>query len=407
MTKYYDASPITSFGNWTASGTVNGFYNYITMHSTAVITNATNVASSVIKSSYEIQCASAFDGTGSDLVLTFENYDGTYSYKIKYYEDGVIKDNAGNTIGNYKYPGADTKFKTRVTCNSTGEIFVYMDDVLIPNASLGVDADTTTAGTVLKSGTSTDKTYIYYIYGNDQVLDPSDPLPDSTYSGGTLYCTNDDVRTAGDSTFYKWSHQEGGVDTESSTTFNLQLDWGFKIKELEKRTVAGGLINQLKQVKFVPSTGQFSYMEPKFFTMGDALISTDFIKVYTQTHNTDDDINKARREIQAMVDKVLRSWTSPPLTPSTLYDQVVYITANLTKLRLIKDAGLRNKGDWSEVQRQWKEYMDELDDLSLGTVTLNGVAAATTQSTTLGVVPWQQYNKSNKDRRRSYYDAGG
>lgn len=378
------------------------------------ITNTTDVVSDITNSSMEIFFSSSDTQTDGDYVCIAELSDGTDMYSIIFKNNGTITNYnsaTASTIGNYKFT-TSTKIKARITVDKNGVVKVYVDEALIPNGTSVVypDTDATPTARIKIFGTKYDAinlfyAYIYRCYINDQCLDPSDPLPDTTYSGGTLYCTNDDVRAADSgTTLYKWESKKGS-EYETTTTFNLQLPHGMKIKEYKKQTQAGGLLDQLKQVKFSPSTSQFSYMEPGMFTTGDAITSTDIYQIYVQTYATDEQIDKTRNSIQVLINQKLTAFTSPPLTPSTLYDQVIPICANLTKLKLIKDGSVRLKYERTEVERQWDYYMKLLDSLTAGIVTINGVSVGEDNIQYPKKTTWQENHGTDRmNRYQDYYN---
>ncbi len=393
---------ISFSGDWvTDSGTPVYTNSYVNLP-TANIVNTKSGPSSSLGSTIEIELSfaantsvfevSIYDGTrvfGCSVNSAFAGGAGTISFF-----DVVFSSYAGS----YSYPGDDVRMKLRLSVDNNGSVFVYADDVLIANAEGGVGPNTTASQIQIGS---TGEINIYSVHMVNQFLDPSDPLPHNDYSGGNLYCTNDDIRKAGDYSFYK----EEQFTSNTDTTLNIKLDRGMKIKELDKITVAAGKLPQLTQVKFAPATGEFMFIPPKRIIFYDSFQASDQVNVLFQTHSTDDEVHRARKEIQNTINSKITHKATTPLVPGvTLYDQIIEICANLTKLKLLKDSGLKSDRERAEVNRQWKYYMNWLDNL--GSTTIGGTQVDEDEDPRIRKVLAQTYRQSNRDNRRRAYNTG-
>lgn len=361
----------TNTGNWVISvaGTVDFQPGKVVLGGAdfGEITNTTDALTSLLNKTIEYSFSVA-DLTETQFIIYL--YDGTYRLTIiTNAYTGTANIGLNGIYGNYVLPSIDEKVYVRVTIDSNGIAKAYVNNVLIPNSTSGIIPDSTSKKIYIINGiSSSDIVTIYSLKICDQEISPSDPIPNTSYSGGTLYCTNDDVRRAGGTIYYKTEN----ITDKTGYTVNLLIQQGYKIFELDKYTDASGKITQLIQVSHSPTAGQFCFTPPNKIKLGDSLQASDRLDITYQTSYTDEQINKRRQEIQHMIDVEIANRVSPPLVPGvSLYDQIIDICANLTKLSLIKNTYLGNKDQSIEIKVQWDYYMSKLR--KLGNVTINGI----------------------------------
>ena len=147
------------------------------------------------------------------------------------------------------------------------------------------------------------------------------------------------------------------------------------------------------------------FIPPKRIIFYDSFQASDQVNVLFQTHSTDDEVHRARKEIQNTINSKITHKATTPLVPGvTLYDQIIEICANLTKLKLLKDSGLKSDRERAEVNRQWKYYMNWLDNL--GSTTIGGTQVDEDEDPRIRKVLAQTYRQSNRDNRRRAYNTG-